>query len=123
MDLVDDVNSLFDVRGSINDLVENASDIIDLVVLCRVHFKDVCRRAVKNCTAGGALAARVTVFRILAVYCTREDLRAGGLTRSARAAEKIGMAKKTALGLVFENIGNMLLTANRIEVGRSPFTI
>ena len=57
--------------------------------------------AVKDGTAGGTLAAGISAHGILAVDGAREYLRAGRLTRSARAAEKIGMAKKTALGLVF----------------------
>ena len=123
MYLVDDVNAPSDVRRSINDLVEDRADVVDLIVRRRVHLENVGRGAVKNSTAGGALTAGISANGMLAVYRARKDLRAGSLTRSARAAEKIGMAKKTALGLVFQNIGNMLLTADGIEVCRSPLAI
>ena len=123
MYLVDDVNALFDGGRSVNDLVEDGADVIDLVVRCRVHLENVGRSAVEDSAAGRALTARVAVSRILAVHRAGEDLRAGRLTRSARSAEKVGMAKKTALGLIFQNIGNMLLTADGIEIRRSPFSI
>ena len=123
MYLVNDVNSVFKCRGSIYHFVANVSDIINAVVGCRVHFKNVGSRACIDSKAGGALITRTAVDRSLAVDSLRENLRAGGLTRSARAAEKVGVRELIVLGLIFKYRGNVLLTANVVKGLRAPFTV
>jgi hypothetical protein len=61
--------------------------------------------------------------RIFTVNGLGEDLRAGGLTRSARAAEKVGVRGLSLFDLIFENIGNLLLAANVVKVKRAPFSV
>jgi hypothetical protein len=123
VNLVYDVNPVFKIRRRINDLISDITDVINTVVRCGVHFKHVCGRTRVDRLTSGAFAARASVYGRQTVDRLGKDLRAGGLSGTSRAAEKICVRKLVVCNLVFQNRGYMLLTANFIEATRTPFSI
>ena len=123
MNLVYDVNAVFKKRRSESDLVLHIAYVADTVVACRVHFDNVRGDAAVAGSAGFAFVARVAVNGIFAVDGLGKDLSAAGLTSTAGAAEQIGVRELTRRDLIFQNIGNSLLSAYVVEIGRTVFTV
>ena len=71
--------------------------------------------AVVDAAAGGALIAGIAVDRVLAVDRLGQDLGAGGLAGAARADEQVGMGQPSGLDLLFQRLGNMLLTDDVVK--------
>ena len=71
----------------------------------------------------GALIARIAVDRMLAVDRLGQNLGAGGLAGAARADEQVGMGQPSGLDLLFQRLGNMLLTDDVRKRFRSPFSV
>ena len=69
------------------------------------------------------MIARASVYWRLTVYSLGNNLGAGRLSRSARAAEQIRMAEGRMLRLVSQDRGDMLLSANVVKGLRSPFSV
>ena len=67
--------------------------------------------------------ARVAVDRMLAVDRLGQDLGAGGLAGPARADEQIGVGQPSGLDLLFQRLGNMLLTDDVVKRLRPLFAI
>ena len=91
VDLVHDVDALFDAGRGEDSLVPEGPDVVDAIVGGGVDFDDVHDGAVVDTAAGGALAAGVTVDGVLAVDGLGEDLGAAGLTGTARTDKEVGM--------------------------------
>ena len=84
------------------------------------HVED---RPVVDAAAGGALIARIAVDRVLAVDRLGQDLGAGGLAGAARADEQVGMGQPSGLDLLFQRLGNMLLTDDVVKRLRPVFAV
>ena len=123
MHLVDDIHAVFQLGGGIDDLVADVADIIYAVVGCGIHFQHVGSRSRVNGAAGGALAAGACGRQMLAVDRLGQDLGAGGLTRSARSAEQVGVGELPCRTFIFQNGGNVILTADFIKVARPPLAV
>lgn len=91
VDLVHDVDALFDAGGGEDGLVAQGADVVHAVVGGCVDLYDVHDRAVVNAAAGGALAAGVAVHGVLAVDGLGEYFGAAGLARAARTYEEVGV--------------------------------
>ena len=73
--------------------------------------------------AGRATATRITVNGLKTVNRLCKYFSTSGLTRSARAAEKIGVGELVVFHLILQYIGNSVLTANVTKRFRSPFSV
>ena len=123
MDFVDNIHSLAHRgRGEHRFLPERAH-IVNAVVGRRVELHNIEHRAVAYPSACGAHSAGIAVHRMLAVDSLGEDPCAGRLAGAARADEEIGMGKPARPDLIFQRLGNMLLTDDLIEGLRTPLAI
>ena len=123
MHLVDDVDLLFQKRGGVYDLLADVPDVFYAVVACGVHFNDVSRVSGGHGKASLAFPAGVAVNRGEAVYCLRQYLCAGGLSRPARAAEKVCVCGLSVRDLVPQNACYMILSDDRRKIRRTPFSV
>ena len=123
VDLVHDVDALFDAGGGEHCLVSESADIVYAVVGGGVYFDDVHNGAVVDAPASGALTAGIAVYGVLAVDGLGEDLGAAGLTGAAGADEEVGMRKAPRGDLRLERFGYMILTADLIEGSRPVFAV
>ena len=83
MDLVDDINAVFERVGGVNDLIANIADIFYAVVRGGVHLKHVGRRTAANGTAGCTLAAGRAADWMLTVDRLGQNLSTGRLARAS----------------------------------------
>ena len=102
MYLIDDIDLILTIDRWILDLIPDLTDIIDTVVGGCIHLYDVHAGLAEDRLAARTLVARISIDRMLAVHCTCEDLRDGGLTGSTGTAEKIGMPDPPGHDLIFE---------------------
>ena len=123
MYLVYDINSVFELRGGIYYLVTNASYVLYAVVGSRVHFKNVGSGARLYAKTRGAFSARASVNGRKTVERLGKNLCAGGLTRTARSAEKVCVAICSVFYLISKNGSDMLLTYHLVKGSGTPFTI
>ena len=123
MDLVHNINTIFQRGRRIDHLVSDIADIIHAVVGGGVHFQYVSRRSRVNGKAGRATIARTSVYGRLTVYRFGKDFGAGRFSRSARAAKQIGVRKFMILGFILQNRSNMLLPTNLVKGSGTPFSI
>ena len=121
--LVDDIDTLAHAGGGEHRLIAQGAHIVDAVVGRGVQLDHVEDRPVVDAAAGGAPVARVAVDRMLAVDRLGQDLGTGGLAGPARADEQVGMGQTPGLDLLFERLGNMLLTDNVVKRLRPVFAI
>ena len=108
MDLVDDINAVARAVRLELHLVDNIADVVNIAVRGGVHLNNVKHAAVFGAEAVGGFG---------------KDFCAGGLARSARAREQIGVIKPVFDYFVFKRGGNMLLTCHVLKGFRPPFAI
>ena len=123
MDLVYDIYAVFEKRGGEADLVLEVTDVINAVITCGVHLYNVGSDTAVDGSAGLTPVTGVAVSGILAVYGLGKYLCAAGLTRSARASEKISVRDLVICDLIFKNIGDPILSADVIKVNGTPFAV
>ena len=123
MHLINDVHAVLKFRRSVDDLIADITNIVNAIVGCGVHFQDVGGTSRVDGAAGGTDTARACGGGVLTVDCLSQNFGAGGLTRSARTTEKIGVGKFPGGTFVFQNGGDMILPANLIKITRSPLTV
>ena len=121
--LVDDVHALFYRRGREHCLLPQGADVVDAVVGRGVQLHNVEHGAVRDAAARRAHPAGVAVDLVLAVDRLGEDARAGGFARAARADEDICVRQAPGLHLVFQRLGNMLLSDDLVKGLRPPFAV
>ena len=123
VDLVDDVDALFDAGGGEDGLVAQGADVVHAVVGGGVYLHDVHDGAVVDAAAGGALTAGVAVHGVLAVHGLGEYLGAAGLARAARAYEEVGVRKPAGGDLGLQRLGDLLLTADLVKGAGAVFAV
>ena len=123
MHLVDDIHALAHVGGGEHRLVAQGAHVVHAVVGRGVELDHVEDRPVVDAAAGGALIARIAVDRMLAVDRLGQDFGAGSLAGAARADEQVGMGQPSRLDLLFQRLGNMLLTDNVVKRLRPVFAV
>ena len=121
--LVDDIHTLFDRNGGEHGFLTQLTDIVYTVVRCRINFDHIENTAVLNAEAGGAFAAGVAVFGMLAVERLGKNFCAGGLTSASRAYKQVRMGQPAGDYLVFERFGNVFLPDDLVKGLGSPFPI
>ena len=121
--LVDDIDALVYVGGGEHRLVAQRAHVFYAVVGRRVDLDHVKDRPIVDAAAGGALIARIAVDRVLAVDCLGQNLGAGGLAGAARADEQVGVGQPSGLDLLFQRLGNMLLTDDVVKRLRPVFAV
>ena len=109
MHLVDDVYAVLGSGGSKGDLVDYRADIVDTAVGGCVHLDDIEYLSAVDAAAVLAYSAGIAVADIEAVDRLGEYLGAGGLARTARAREEIGMVHAVEAQLVAQSIGHVRL--------------
>ena len=123
MHLVDDVNTVFQLGGGIDDLVADIADIVHAVVGGGIHLQHVGGRSRIDGAAGGALPAGARGGGVEAVDRLGQDLGAGGLTRTAGAAEQVGVGELPRGALVFQYGRDVILAVDLVEVRRPPLAV
>ncbi len=121
--LIDDVDLVLADRRQIGYLVAQVADVIHTVVGRGVQLHNIEYGAVRNAAARRTHAAGVAVDWVLAVDRSGKNARAGGLARAARADENIRMRKPPGLYLIFQRLGNVLLTDDLIKGLRPPLAV
>ena len=123
VDLVHDVDALFDAGGGEDGLVAQGADVVHAVVGGCVDLYDVHDRAVVNAAAGGALAAGVAVHGVLAVDGLGEYFGAAGLARAARTYEEVGVREPAGGDLGLQRLGDLFLPADLVEGAGAVFAV
>ena len=119
MDLVDDIDPLFDSGGGVDGLVPQGPDLVHTVIGRGVQLQDVQKAAVLNAKAGGAGAAGVPVHGMLAVYGLGENFRAGGLSGAPGAGEEVSVGGAAFGHLLLQGLGDMGLPRD-VREGLGP---
>ena len=91
MHLVDDVHALFHGGGRKHRFLAQGAHIVNAVIRCGVKLHHVHHGALAYAAAGGAHAAGIAVYRVLAVDGPGKYSRAGGLAGAAGTDKEIGM--------------------------------
>ena len=107
--LVDDVHTLFHLRGGVDGLVPQRTDVVHAGVRGGVELHHIEKAAGLDAEAALAFVAGVTVLGVLAVHRLGEDLCAGGFARAARAGEKVGVREPSLRDLPLQRFGDVLL--------------
>ena len=118
--LVDDIDALLHRRGREDRFLAQRADVVHAVVGGGVELDHVEDRAVGDAAAGGARPAGIAVHRMLAVDRAGEDARAGRLAGASRTDEQIRVREPPRADLVFQRLGDMLLSDDVIEGLRPP---
>ena len=119
MDLVDDVDPLFDPGGGVDGLVPQGPDLVHAVVGGGVQLQHVQKAAVLDAEAGGTGAAGVAVHGTLAVHGLGQDLGAGGLAGAPGAGEEVGVGGPALGHLLSQGLGDVVLTGD-VREGLGP---
>lgn len=101
MDLIDDVDPLADIGRGVNGFVPQCTDLIHAVVGSGVQLQYVQKAAAFDSYAGRALAAGISIYRMLTVDSLGQDFGAGGFSRAAGTGEEIGMGRTSFCYLLF----------------------
>ena len=101
MHLVDDIDFIPSLCRPVGYLLTDFTDVVDTVVRCRVDLDDVRGNARQNCLAGRTLIARTSIYRVLAVDGTGENLGNRRFSGSTGSAEQIRMADTIRPDLIF----------------------
>ena len=121
--LIDDIHTLLDRNGGEHGLLTQLTNIVNAVVGRSVDLYNIKNTAVLNSDAGGAFAAGIAVFGMLAVECLGKDLCTCGLACAPRADEQVRMGQPAGDYLVFERFGNVLLPDDLVKGLGPPFPI
>ena len=92
MNLINNINPVFSLRGRILNLLPDIPDIFHAVIGRRVDLHHIHGRSFRNRPADGTLPAWASICRIFTVYCSGKNLGYTGLSGAARSAEQIRMA-------------------------------
>ncbi len=104
-------------------LVDNIADILDFAVGRGVHLDDIEHAAVLDALADLAHTARIAVLGIEAVCRLCQNFGAGGLARTARACEQVGVGEPVFDDFIFQRGRDMLLTGDVLKGFGTPFAI
>ena len=119
VDLVDDIDPLFDSGGGVDGLVPQGPDLVHTVIGRGVQLQNVQKAAVLNAKAGGTGAAGVPVHGMLAVYGLGENFRAGGLSGAPGAGEEVSVGGAAFGHLLLQGLGDMALPRD-VREGLGP---
>ena len=123
VDLVDDIDALFQRGGGKGGLLPDVPDVVHAVVGGGVDLTDVQSRVLQNSPAGGAGVAGAAIDGVLAAHRPGQDLGAGGLSGAAGAGEQIGMAGAPGGHLAAQRGGDMVLAENIVKGQGPPFAV
>ncbi len=123
MHLVDDKHAVFSLRRRIGNLLNDAADVIHAVVAGCIHLHDIQIRILRNRAAGGTLAARVSVCRVLTVHRLGKNLGNCRFAGPTGSAEQIAVADPAGIDLVFQSSDDRITTADILECLRPVFAI
>ena len=121
--LVHDVYPLFHVGRGVNGLVPQSADLIHAVVGGGVQLQNVQKAAVFNAETAGTLTAGVAVYRVLAVHRLGQNFGAGSLAGAPGAGKEIGVGGAALRHLLFQRLGDVLLSDNVGEHLGPPFAV
>ena len=110
MDLVHDVDPLFYVGRGVNGLVPQGPDLVHAVIGGGVQLQNIQKAAAFQPQTAGTLTAGVAVYRVLTVDGLGQNFGAGGLAGTSCAGEQIGMGGTALCHLLFQGLGDVLLT-------------
>ena len=110
MDLVHDIDPLFYVGRGVDGLVPQCTDLIHAVVGGGVQLQNVQKAAAFQPQTAGTLTAGVAVYRVLTVDGLGQNFGAGGLAGTSCAGEQIGVGGTALCHLLFQGLGDVLLT-------------
>ena len=118
--LVDDVDLVPAHHRRVVHPVNQVPHVIHTVVGCGIHLDDIQKTAFLNGFAALAFAAgKLSVRRIAgAVQGLRQNSGRGGLSRSPRAGEQVGLAHIVRFQLMLQNPHDVLLSDDFIETLR-----
>ena len=119
MDLVDDINPLFDLGGRIDRVVPQGAHIVHTVIGGGVDLQHIHAGAGVDAFAGGAAITGVSVHGMLTVDRLGKNFCTGGLARASGTGEQIGVAQAVVDKLVFQRLGHSKLT-DHIVKGLGP---
>jgi len=123
VDLVDDIDAFFDLRGRVDRVVAQGADVVDAVVGGAVQLHPVHDGGVLDAQTGGTLAAGVAVDGIFTVDGLGQNFGAGGLARSAGANKEVSVGQPAGLHLIFQGLRDMLLTHDLVEGLGTPLAV
>jgi hypothetical protein len=123
MNLVDDVNTLFQHGRGIYHLVPQVSDIVYAVVAGSIDLQNVGSVSAVNGGAGITAITGISVDGIFTVDGLRQDLCRGGLTGASGSAEQICVGNAVLSALQTEDLGDMLLSRDLVKGTGSPFSV
>ena len=123
MDLIDDIDALFDDSRRVDRVVSKASDIVYAVVGGRINLQDVRAASVVDAPAGRAAVAGISVHRVFTVDRLGQDLGAGGLSGSSGSREQVGVTELSRDQLGFQDLRHAVLADHIVEGLRSVFSI
>jgi len=123
MHFVDDVHTHLNLRGSINCIIAEITNIIHTVIGRCIDLQHIHTGTGINCKTGFAAITGITVLWVLTIYCLSQNFGAAGFTCSPRTGEQVRMTQTATLQLGFQRLRNRKLTHNIIKCLRSIFTI
>ena len=110
MDLVHDIDPLFYVGRGVDGLIPQGPDLIYAVIGGGVQLQNIQKAAAFQPQTARTLTAGVTVYRVLTVDGLGQNFGAGGLAGTSCAGEQIGMGGTALCHLLFQGLGDVLLT-------------
>ena len=109
MYFVDDINTVFGgSRGEIR-LFPQHTDVIHAVVAGSVNLHDIHHGTIFDSAADFARPTRVAAVQLETVDRLCQNLRAGGLSCSARSCEEVRVRNPASHQLIFERYGDLWL--------------
>ena len=122
MHLVDDVNAVLPHLGWDTHLIDEQPDIIHRVVTGSIKLMNVERTVIVERFAGITLITSLYFRRqILAVDGFGKNPCTGGFSNTTGPTKQVGMCQLFVFDGIFKCDGNIALSFNRIERGRSVF--
>ena len=123
VDLVHDVHPLFHIGRGVDGLVPQGPHLVHAVVGRGVQLQHIQKAAALDAKAAGALAAGITIHRLLAVDSLGQDLGAGGLAGAPGSRKQICVGGPPLGHLLLQGLGNMRLADDVGKYLGTPFTI
>ena len=123
VDLVHDVDPLFHIGGGVDGLVPEGPDLVHAVVGGGVQLQHIQKAAVLDAEAGRALAAGVSVHRVLTVDRLGQNFGAGGLAGAPGAGEEVGVGSPALGYLLLQGLRDMGLADDIGKCLGPPFAV
>ena len=123
VDLVDDIDPLFQHRGGVYRLAEQLPDVVHPAVAGGVQLRHVQQGAAVDAPAGLALVAGGPVLRVQAVDGLGQDPGAGGFAGAPGAGEQIGVGRAALGHLALEGAGDVVLAHHLGKRLGPPFAV